>query len=226
MWRRGDPPPRRLFDALADGCLFEAHNAFFEWCIWHNVMVPRYGWPPLRLSRVVCSAARAAVACLPRALEHAVIHAGLDVRKGDSKAMKKLSSPRKPTKKDAREWWDEDDAPELYEQLYEYCGQDVEAESALSDAIPALSAFERRLFIADFRINLRGVLVDTEFVDAALAVNQMVDREIGDELIELTRGDVMARHDLEPRVVREGDQELLASDAGGADDRDTAAGGV
>lgn len=192
MWRRGDKPPRDLFAALESGCFLEAHNAFFEWCIWHNVMVPKYGWPPLEVGRIVCSAARAAVACLPRALEFAVIHAGLDVRKGDDKAMKKLSSPRKATKKDSRVWWDEDDAPDLYQELYEYCDLDVQAEQALSDHLRALSPFERRVFLADLRINLRGVLVDREFINCALAVNRHIDYEISSELTGLTRGDVMA----------------------------------
>lgn len=188
-WRPGDPKPRDLFKAVNLRAFLEAHNAFFEWCIWHNIMVPRYGWPALSLDRIVCSAARAAVACLPRALEKAAYLAGCEHLKGDETAMKKLSKPRKPTKNDAREWHDE---PELFEEMYEYCDQDVLAERDLSDRLPALSKRERRVFLADFAINLRGLRVDVAFIDAAMKANRIIDREISSELCELTRGEVMA----------------------------------
>lgn len=192
VWRPGMPRPPDLIRAIERGCLFEAHNAFFEWCIWLNVMHKRHGWPMLRLDKMVCSAARAAVACLPRALENALVAAGLDVRKMDNKAMLKLSKPRKPTKKDPRVWIEPEDAPELYQQLYDYCAGDVRAEHILSGKIPALSAFERRVFKADFAINLRGLRVDVEFIKAALKVSGMLERELSAELTDLTRGAVMA----------------------------------
>src|SRR5882724_6306979 len=98
-WRPGLKNPTRLFRALDDGAFLEAHASFFEVCMWLNVMVKRFGWPPLALERVTCTAAKAAVACYPRALEKAAFHAGCTHLKGDDSAMKKLSKPRKPTKK-------------------------------------------------------------------------------------------------------------------------------
>lgn len=188
LWRPDDRAPTRLFDALEAGAFLEAHNAFFEWCIWYNVMVKRYGWKPvLRLDHVLCSAAKAAVACYPRALEKAAFHAGCVNLKGDDSAMKKLSKPRKPTKNDPREWFDE---PELFQKTYDYCGEDVESERELSGKLSALSRRERRVFLADFNINLRGLRIDVDFVHAARKVNTMLDREISSELYGLTDGDV------------------------------------
>lgn len=193
LWHPGLPAPRDLFHAIEDGALFEAHNAFFEWCIWSNVMRVRYGWPALRLDRMVCSAARAAYTCLPRALEFALPAAGLtDIQKLDNKAMLKLSRPRKPTKNDPRVWLTSEDAPALYAELYAYCMGDVRAERALSDVILPLPKAERRVFRADFLINLRGLRVDVEFVTAALRVAKIVEREISAELTQITRGAVMA----------------------------------
>lgn len=189
VWRPGMPRPLDLIRAIERGALFEAHNAFFEWCVWLNVLVKRHGWPMLRLDRVVCSAARAAFACLPRALENALPAAGLEVKKLSNKAMLKLSKPRKPTKKDPRVWFDD---PHLFEELYEYCAGDVIGERALSNKVPALPAFERRVFQADFRINLRGLRVDVEFIRAALKVAGMIERELSSELTRITRGAVMA----------------------------------
>jgi DNA polymerase len=143
----------------------------------------------LQLERVVCSAARASYACLPRALEHALPAAGLDVKKLSNKAMLKLSKPRKPTKNDPRVWFDD---PHLFEELYEYCAGDVIGERALSNKVPALPRFERKVFLADFRINLRGLRVDVEFIRAALKVAGMIERELSSELTQVTRGAVMA----------------------------------
>jgi DNA polymerase bacteriophage-type len=189
IWRPGMPRPADLIRAIERGAIFEAHNAFFEWCIWLNVLVKRHGWPMLNMKKIVCTAARAAMACLPRALDNALIVSGLDHRKLDDKAMKKLSKPRKPTKNDDRVWHDE---PHLFEQLYEYCSGDVVGERALSDILPALSPFERRVFLADFNINLRGLRIDVEFVKAAIKVAGLIERELSAELTDITRGAVMA----------------------------------
>ncbi len=142
-WRPGLPDPKPLLRAIREGAFFEAHNSFFELCIWTNVMVPRYGWPPLRLDRIVCSAAKAAVACFPRNLEQAAFHAGCTFLKGDDSAMKRLSKPRKPTKANPKEWIEPEDEPETYRKLYEYCDGDVLSERDLSDRLPALSRRER-----------------------------------------------------------------------------------
>ena len=192
MWHRGEPPPADLCRAVKAGALFEAHNAFFEWCIWMNVMVKRYGWLPLQVDQMVCSAARAAYSCLPRALENALIAIDAPVRKLDKKALNKLSKPRKPTKNDDRVWIDEDDDPETYKQLYEYCDGDVIGEQHLSKKVMALPAFERTVFKTDFGINLRGVRVDVDFIKGAIKVSSMIGRGVGAELTGLTRGKVMA----------------------------------
>lgn len=186
------PRPLDLIRAVERGALFEAHNAFFEWCIWLNVMHRRHGWPMLRFDKVVCSAARAAFRCLPRALDNALHEIGSPVEKMSTKAMLKLSKPRRPTKKDPRIWIEPDDAPELYDELYEYCKGDVRGEEILSDKCPALPYFERRVFKADFLINLRGIRVDVEFIKAALKVAGILERELSCELTKITRGAVMA----------------------------------
>ncbi len=191
-WRPGLPDPKRLFRAIADGAFFEAHNSFYEWCMWHNVMVARHGWPALRRERMMCSAAKAAVACLPRKLEHAAFHAGCEYLKGDDTAMKKLSRPRKPTKANPKEWIEPEDEPALYEQLYGYCDGDILSERDLSNRLPALSRSERRVFLADQNINLRGLRIDVDFVHAGIKVNRLINREIAAELCDMTSGDIMA----------------------------------
>ncbi len=184
-WRPGQPDPRLLFKSLDEGAMFEAHNSFFEWCIWHNIMVARYGWPKLDYRQMMCSASRAAVSCLPRSLEFAAFHAGCVNQKGKDDAMKKLSKPRKPTKNDPREWFDD---PGLFNDLYNYCDQDVRTERELSDRLPSLSQRERRVFQADMLINLRGLRVDTDFIRSSIKVNGIIDSEISGELKKITKG--------------------------------------
>lgn len=85
--------------ALEDS-LVEAHNVSFEVGIWENVCVARMGWPALDRRKWRCSAAKAAVHSIPRALGPACIAMGLPVTKDDEgkKVMLKVSKPRKPLK--------------------------------------------------------------------------------------------------------------------------------
>lgn len=189
LWTPDNPPPYDLLDAVNCGAIFEAHNVFFEWCIWQNVMAARYGWPELQFDRVVCSAARAAVACLPRSLEGALRSIGAKAQKTDNSAMLKLCKPRRPTKKDPRVWHDD---PALFEKLYRYCKDDVVGERELSETVSALPRFEREIFLADLAVNLRGIRVDTDFVQAGFDVAKGIGREKDAALTKLTRGAVMA----------------------------------
>ena len=52
-------PPEDLFAYILAGGLVEAHNAFFERCIWTNIMQARYGWPEVKHEQWRCSASRA-----------------------------------------------------------------------------------------------------------------------------------------------------------------------
>jgi len=76
-----------------------AHNAFFERCIWENVMVARHGQPPIDPERWRCSAALAANFGLPRKLEMVAKALGLAERKDEEghALMLRMSKPRKPT---------------------------------------------------------------------------------------------------------------------------------
>ena len=188
IWHAGDPPPTDLFRALQRCVVWEAHNSFFEWCIWNMRCVPDLKWPRLDAAKMRCSAALAATACLPRALDNACAALGLPGKdKIGSRAMLKLSKPRRPTKHDKREWFDDQ---ELFEQLYYYNRQDVEIERALSDRLAPLSDFESRVFAADFNINHRGILVDRAFIIAALKMLKRIDASRNARLAKLTEGRV------------------------------------
>lgn len=220
LWHRAHPehlisesnPPEDLFEAIADGMCFEAHNAFFEWCIWNNIMVPRYGWPIIPPHQWRCSAAKAAASSLPRKLEWACDVLSLSQQKDDEghKLMLKMCKPRRPLKAEVEAFAEENGIefdpmkrgadkkvialmPTLWHETEEdlvrqwgYCRQDVRAEHALSEFTSDLSEHELKVWQADQRMNQRGVMVDLEMCEAALKMAEDWKRRLNEELEDLT----------------------------------------
>ena len=61
--------PSALWQAIEDGDIIEAHNAFFERALWRNIMTKKYAWPDIPDNSWMCSAAKAASYSLPRGLD-------------------------------------------------------------------------------------------------------------------------------------------------------------
>lgn len=168
---------------------FEAHNAFFEYAIWHNIMVSRYGWPVVPEDQWYCSAAKAAYHGLPRKLEDAGKALNLDVQKDaeGSRLMLQMSKPRPNWKKTGKSpKWFEDKA--RLERLYEYCKQDVRAEYALSQALDDLPRTERKLWLLDQKINRRGIYCDVELANSAIEIIETLEADANLELHRITDG--------------------------------------
>jgi DNA polymerase bacteriophage-type len=184
---------RELCDWITSGRQVEAHNAFFERCLWANVLVPRFSFPPLGDRQIRDSAAKAASHALPRGLDAALEALGLSERKdvAGGKVMMKMNKPRKPRKKERESgvtgllWHD---TPELRETLYAYCRQDVIAEAALSAALNDLSPYETSIYLLDQRINGRGFQIDSKAVSTALALIGSEQSRCNAELVKLTGG--------------------------------------
>lgn len=90
------PEPKSLFKAVEEGHHHEAHNAFFERCIWKFVMVDRHGWPEIPDDHWVCTAALAASYALRAKLDHVTRDLGLSQHKDSAghKTMMKHTKPR------------------------------------------------------------------------------------------------------------------------------------
>lgn len=90
----------QLFSLINSGSLVEAHNAFFERCIWQNVAVRLYGFPQVQHKQWRCSAARVAAVALPRSLEDAakIFECKNQKDMEGHRVMMKLSRPSKITK--------------------------------------------------------------------------------------------------------------------------------
>lgn len=79
-------------------------------------------------------------------------------------------------------------APDKWERFIEYCRRDVEVEQAIYYRLNSypITPLERRVWALDARINERGVLVDTELANAAIAVDKAFTEEHSAEMQRLT----------------------------------------
>ena len=79
-------------------------------------------------------------------------------------------------------------APDKWMRFVEYCRRDVEVEQAIFYRLKDFPVpdWERRVWALDARVNERGVLVDTELAEAAIAVDEAFREEHTAEMQRLT----------------------------------------
>lgn len=190
IWTPGMPVPARLAAHVKAGGHFVAHNAPFELEIWNQILVPRYGFPPLAPEQTYCTMAQCYAMSLPGALEDAALALGLHVLKdAEGRAlMLRMARPR-ATVNGAHTWWTD---PEKIQRLHAYCQQDVRVERELHKLLMPLSDTERRVWLLDYKINQRGVAVDLASARAAIAMGERVKEEVNAKLAEITGGQVTA----------------------------------
>jgi DNA polymerase len=175
----------------------EAHNSKFEYAMWQNKMVP-LGFPEIPLERWECTAARARVMNLPAALENAGAALDLDIKK-DSEGYRVMMWLCRPQKlpKTGRQYWQDlgdgtgyDNDPAKFQKLFSYCANDVEVERLLDSRLKPMSEFEHAVWLEDQRMNLRGIRVDLDLVDAALDISTRLTDAAVIEISQLTGGTV------------------------------------
>lgn len=188
LWLPLQPFPEFLAEEIEFGNIFEAHNAFFEKAIWQNIGQPRHDFPMVPAVQWQCTAARAAYFALPRALGNCGKALGLSTVKDDDgkKVMMQLAKPNPKTGK----FLDELDNLDKYLQLYQYCETDVASERAISEALPQLPAFEKKVWLLDQIINSRGVPIDRDAVSSALKILEEFQSRLKKEVLEITEGEI------------------------------------
>lgn len=198
-WMPDLPRPYDLFDYVQRGGLLEAWNSAFEWWIWNYVCVRRYGWPALPLEQMRCAMAKARAHGYPGKLEVAGRVMGLTTPKDESGTalLRKLSGPRNTTKTDKRLRWTPESAPEDFAALYRYNDRDILAEAEASAKCPDLTGEELDFWLADQRINRRGVAVDVESLHACAHLVRICLERYDSELHQLTGGAVERASQLE-----------------------------
>lgn len=161
IWKFGEPLPARLSLHVQKGGLISAHNTPFEFNLWNNCAVPKYGWPTLRIEQCEDSMAMGNAMGLPGTLDMASRAAAIEFEKDmeGHRIMLQLSQPKRDNN-GTIEFWEYNELPEKFERLFTYCKQDVIVQRALRFKLNPLSEFERRLWILDQKINKRGVGID------------------------------------------------------------------
>lgn len=188
LWIPGLDFPQEVIDHVEAGGMFEAHNVQFERAIWMLILRPQFDVPmPKKWKDTLAACAYRGI---PLALDKAGAALDLPIQK-DKRGkylLNTLCTPKFGTKTDPdrvyREDWD------LMDELYGYCLQDTDAERYLSKTIGDLPLPEYRLWVLDQKINQRGVMIDLDAVDAALAIIAVVEKELNAELREITEGKV------------------------------------
>jgi DNA polymerase bacteriophage-type len=167
--------------------IFTAHNAFFEQSIWRNILVKLFGWAKIKIRRWRCSAAKAAACALPRALGKAAEALKLEQSKDQKgyRVMMKLARPRIPSKKNPNRWHED---PEDFQMLYAYCIVDVKVERLVDKRLPNLTPFEQEVWFQDQLINMRGVQLDMELIDAAIDVFGKYESDTIKKIEKATKG--------------------------------------
>lgn len=170
----------------------EAHNAAFEQYIWKNKLVPSFGVFETTISDWDDSMAQSAANNIPLSLAKGAIALDLEKQKdmNGRAVMLQLSKPKKPTKTNPKEWYEVEDYPDKFDQLYSYCLDDVATERDLSKTLPDLSEKEREVWELDQTINQRGLGIDLSSVDKALQLIDELQKRENDRLKEITGGKV------------------------------------
>jgi DNA polymerase len=163
-----------MLDAVLTADKVVAQYSMFEFLVWNKVQRRRFNWPELPMGKLHDTMAQLAYHALPLNLDQACQALDLPIKKDmeGHKAMLKLCKPRTPLKKEkeadpdwaSKIWWNE--TPELIEKNFNYCGQDVEAEHLVHHTLGPIPSNERKIWLLDQKINLRGVQIDTDSVKA------------------------------------------------------------
>lgn len=168
------PCPPAILAAIARGDTFVAHNARFEQGLYYYICHTQWGWPmPARWS---CTAARSRYFGLRASLEGSASDLEVLTQK-DARGKSFINDFCKPRKYKGPKrdgivkelWYEPHENPAGWQVGLEYCEIDGMAEADVDAVLPDLPPFEQSAWEWDFLINTRGVPIDLESVERAIA---------------------------------------------------------
>lgn len=175
--------PDRLRQHIESGGILSAFNAEFERTVLNGVAGSKIAFPKISIQQMRCSMVKARAHGLPGGLGDVAKALGTHAKSDTGRViMLQLARPR--TGKESR--YTIENSPDKFEQLYEYCRDDVEAERAIDQVVPDLSASELALYHLDQTINLRGVAVDMDSVGNAQYLIDEYKKQLREKCIEIT----------------------------------------
>lgn len=186
----GEKIPPHVVDAITDPAVIKtAYNANFE-----RVCLARHFGRPMPPEQWRCTSVLALTLGMPGHLGAVaeVCKLPLDKQKMGIGAglIRYFCIPCKPTKKNGERTRNlPHHEPEKWKLFVEYCRQDVVTEGALAEKLERWSPSdeEQALWCLDQRINDRGVLIDTDLVEAAIAIDGHIKAKLTEEFFNLTR---------------------------------------
>jgi len=179
LWTPDMPAPQRLLDLIDAGATVWAWNSFFEMSIWNLVLK----WKPVPISQWRDTAALAAAQAYPRALGKCGEALGLSGDDAKSKRGKILIQRCcKPYRGErVKDLF-------LYQELYDYCLQDVVAEREIRLRLRRLTINEGQVWEADQLINWRGVRLDRKSIENGLVIIERHSLIMNNRVKILTEG--------------------------------------
>lgn len=165
--------------------LVEAHNAEFEYHIYHEILVKRCSFYPIPIERWRDSMAVCAYRAYPQSLENAAKALELDVEKDmeGRRLMLKMSKPRKPTLTCKDKWHQ---SPQDMERLIKYCQKDVETEYEISQRLGDLPETEQKVWFLHLKMNTKGIKVDIPLIKRIIELINIYQKDVQDTVTKQT----------------------------------------
>lgn len=172
-----------LYELVCDpSVMFLAQNCSFEMGMWKEHMMP-LGYPDIPIERWHDTMASAAMHSLPLGLDAMGKALNLQVQK-DMEGHRLMLKMCKPDKDGG---WSHHTQENLHREAIYNVG-DVDSQFEAYQVTGGLGPSERAVWVADQRINQRGILVDVPFVHACIDVLNQVRVPMTLEFRELTGG--------------------------------------
>ena len=183
----GEEPPKEFMEMLLDDTVTKtAFNANFERTCFSNFYQHSFRPEAWR-----CTAVQAAMLALPLSLEGVGAVLGLDKQKmtEGKELIKYFCSPCKATKSNGGRTRNlPKDAPEKWRQFKTYCIRDVDVEKQIRQRLAKfpIPKREQEIYCLDQRINDRGIMVDRNLVNHAVACDLLYKETATARAYELT----------------------------------------
>ena len=192
LWVPGDPMPKELFEAQQKAKTY-AFNTGFEFAIWKYVCMKKMGWPEVPFHLWGDTQAMALMFAMPASLDFCGEVLGIEMAK-DKRGqylISKLSVPQKVTKKNPYRRFTPETHPVLFEEMYQYCLQDVRAEREIFHTLPwDLPYNEVQIFLNTLEKNDRGLPIDIELVKSVIEITDEYLEEVSTMVPLITAGKV------------------------------------
>lgn len=183
----GEEPPKEFMEMLLDDTVTKtAFNANFE-----RICFSNYYQHSFRPEAWRCTVVQAAMLALPLSLEGVGAVLGLDKQKmtEGKELIKYFCSPCKATKSNGGRTRNlPKDAPEKWRQFKTYCIRDVDVEKQIRQRLAKfpIPKREQEIYCLDQRINDRGIMVDRNLVNHAVACDLLYKETATARAYELT----------------------------------------